>query len=285
MRYADVPASAAVTTAALFDTENFPLDQPDSADYERLVGSARTRLEEHNCVVIDGMVRSSTLEAMCGEAVAKAPWATYSEAWLNPYFSTPPRDCPADHPLRRLALRRHGMIRADRFDTDGMIRAVFENSDLTRFVAACLGYETLHTYRDPYGCVNVNIQQPGRDFSWHFDHNDFTVSILLQAPDDGGIFEYVPDIRTAEDENYDKVRKVLDGDRSRVCTLELSPGNLQLFRGGNTLHRVTAPKGRTDRLCLLLSYVENPDCMASPEYARRLWGEVHPMQTQAAAAV
>ena len=283
MRYADAPAGA-VTTAALFDTANFPIDQPDSAGYERLVGSARTGLAEHNCVVIDGMVRSSTLVAMCCEAVAQAPAATCTEAWLNPYFSTPPRDCPADHPLRRLALRRHGMIRADRFDTGGTIRAVFENSDLTRFVAACLGYETLHAWRDPYGCVNVNVQQPGRDFSWHFDHNDFTVSILLQAPDDGGVFEYAPDIRTAEDENYDEVRKVLDGDRSRVRTLELSPGNLQLFRGGNTLHRVTAPRGGTDRLCLLLSYVEDPDHMTSPEYARRLWGEVHPMQAQAAAA-
>ena len=139
MRYADAPAGA-VTTAALFDTANFPIDQPDSASYERLVGSARTGLAEHNCVVIDGMVRSSTLAAMCCEAVAQAPAATCTEAWLNPYFSTPPRDCPADHPLRRLALRRHGMIRADRFDTGGTIRAVFENSDLTRFVAACLGY-------------------------------------------------------------------------------------------------------------------------------------------------
>lgn len=53
MRDADAPACAAVTTAALFDTANFPIDQPDSADYERLVGSARTGLEEHNCVVID----------------------------------------------------------------------------------------------------------------------------------------------------------------------------------------------------------------------------------------
>ena len=34
-------------------------------------------------------------------------------------------------------------------DADGMIRAVFENSDPTRFVVACLGYEALHTYRDP----------------------------------------------------------------------------------------------------------------------------------------
>ncbi len=281
MDHAEAPAS----TAALFDTQSFPIDRPGSAGCERLVGSARAALEERNCAVVDGLVRPETLEAMRGEAAAGATRATYSEAWFNPYFSTPPRDRPAGHPLRRLALRRHGMIRADRFDADGTIRTVFANPDLTRFVAACLGLDTLHPYRDPYGCVNVNVQQPGREFSWHFDHNDFTVSILLQAPDEGGVFEYAPDIRTAEDENYDEVRKVLDGDRSRVRTLGLRPGSLQLFRGGNTLHRVTAPGGGTDRLCLLLSYVGDPGRVASPEYARRLWGEVHPLQAAAAAGL
>ena len=76
---------------------------------------------------------------------------------------------------------------------------------------------------------------------------------------------------------------MLDGDRGDVRVLDLQPGDLQLFRGGNTLHRVTAPSGDSDRLSLLLSYVEDPEHIATPEYAERLWGEVHPLHRQRAA--
>jgi hypothetical protein len=47
------------------------------------------------------------------------------------------------------------------------------------------------------------------------------------------------------------VKQVLDGDRTSVRTLFLRAGDLQLFKGGNTLHRVTAPIGE-DRHSLLL---------------------------------
>jgi len=280
----DMPASSGLSTDDLFDTARYPIGQSGTDAYRRLVEGARQALDDDNCAVLEGFIRDGSLEAMRREGRQRAPEATYTEAWLNPYFSTPPENCPPDHPLRRFALRRHGMVRGDRFGTDGTIWTVFKNSDLLRFVADCLGYERLHTYRDPFGCVNINVQQPGCEFSWHFDHNDFTVSVLLQAPEDGGLFEYAPDIRTADDERYDAVQEVLDGDRGRVRTLALRPGDLQLFRGGKTLHRVTAPEGATQRLSLLLSYVEHPDQIATPDYSERLWGEVHAMQRDPAAA-
>ena len=35
----------------------------------------------------------------------------------------------------------------------------------------------------------------GHYFPWHFDGNEFTVSILIQEAEEGGLFEFVPDIR------------------------------------------------------------------------------------------
>ena len=48
-------------------------------------------------------------------------------------------------------------------------------------------------------------------FPWHFDGNDFTVSILVQQAEQGGDFEYVPNIRTSDDENFEGVNKILNG--------------------------------------------------------------------------
>jgi hypothetical protein len=54
---------------------------------------------------------------------------------------------------------------------------------------------------------------------------------MLQECLEGGEFEYVPAIRTAEDENFAGVGAVLKGDRELVRCLRAAPGALTLFRG------------------------------------------------------
>lgn len=81
----------------------------------------------------------------------------------------------------------------------------------------------------------------------------------------------MPDLRS---ENYKGVKQVLDGNRSNVRSLRLVSGDLQFFRGGYTLHRVTSPEG-SDRRSLLVSYAAEPGAMTSAEKAIRIWGEVH----------
>ena len=275
-------AEAKSSTGELFDTERYPVDRRGSAAYLDMIKSARRGLDNGNCARLADFIRPSILTEMQAEAAALAPHAVYTRADLNPYFTVPPEDMTEDHPLRRVSPRRHGMVRGDSFARDGVIWAVFRNDDLRAFVADCLGYDSLYTYRDPYGCVNVNVQPAGQAFAWHFDNNDFTVSVGLKQPKDGGAFEYVPDIRSGSDENYDAVKEVLDGDRTHVRTLVLCAGDLQLFRGGYTLHRVTAPAGE-DRHSLLLSYVADPANIVSAEKAIRIWGEAHPLHNESAA--
>lgn len=265
-----------VSTVELFDIDHYPLHRPGSSEYTAVVERARYGLATNNCAQLENFLRPQLLAEILREGLVLAPAATYTRKDLNPYLEEPPQDTPASHPQSRFSTRVHGMVRADQFTNDSMIRAVFDNTDLCRFIADCLELEELYPYRDPFGCININVQPSGSEFAWHFDHNDFTVSLGLQQPEEGGFFEYAPNIRDVENENYNAVQSVLEGDRSRVRSLVLRPGDLQLFRGSNTLHRVTAPTSE-QRLSLLLSYVEDPDHIATPEYAHRIWGETHPL--------
>ena len=233
----------AFQTRELFNTDCFAIDRRDSQDYEAMLDQARLGLNTVSCAQLPDFIRPEILLLMQNEAEALSEDAVFHSANLNPYFSEPLKEMPADHPVMRFSPRRHGMVRGDKFDRRGAIWAVFENQDLCQFVADALGYETLYTYRDPFGCTNVNVQPNGCEFAWHFDNNEFTVSFGLKQPEKGGEFEYVPNLRSREDENYDGVKEVLDGNRSDLRTLKLHPGDLQLFRGGYTLHRVTAPVG------------------------------------------
>ena len=151
---------------------------------------------------------------------------------------------------------------------------------LKQFLAECLGKQELFIYEDPVSNMIVNVGKPGQQFNWHFDTNEFTITMLLQAAQSGGIFEYVPGLRSAQDECYTEVKDVLDGDRSRVRQLELNAGDLQFFLGRFSLHQVTANTGNDDRLLLIMSFSEKPGMIGSLARVKDLYGKVTEAHTQ-----
>lgn len=86
---------------------------------------------------------------------------------------------------------------------------------------------------------------------------------MLQPARSGGIYEYVPDIRTPDGENYDRVAQVLDGTESNVRQLDMDIGALVMFRGRYTIYRVTPVEGPDPRLVVVLSYDPEPGVMLS----------------------
>ncbi len=70
----------------------------------------------------------------------------------------------------------------------------------------------------------------GNGFPWHFDTNNYTVTLAIQNADEGGDFEYAANIRKGS-ENFDEVQKVLDGTSDKISSLKLEPGDLQIFKG------------------------------------------------------
>ncbi len=127
----------------------------------------------------------------------------------------------------------------------------------------------------------VNVGRPGQQFNWHFDTNEFTITMLLKAAAAGGYFEYVPNLRSADDERYDAVKRVLGGDRSRVRRLELHAGDLQFFLGRFSLHQVTENTGAGDRLLLIMSFAEKPGMIGSRERVQDLYGKITDAHRQA----
>jgi len=79
----------------------------------------------------------------------------------------------------------------------------------------------------------------------------------------GGDFEVVPRVRQADDERYDDVAAVLDGDRTRVEVLPMTPGTLLVFEGRHSLHRVSPVQGSRLRHVGLLAYDTSPGTVGS----------------------
>ena len=76
---------------------------------------------------------------------------------------------------------------------------------------------TVHRCADPLISLVISAMEPGGEQGWHFDDNEFVVSLLLQKPAVGGEFEYVPMIRSDDDPATDRIRARVRGRPRARC--------------------------------------------------------------------
>jgi hypothetical protein len=85
----------------------------------------------------------------------------------------------------------------------------------------------------------------------------------------------VPRLRSADDENLEGVRRLLQGDRSGVRSTSGAAGTLALFRGHYSPHRVTTITGPQPRIIAVLSYADTPDARLSAHIKQLFHGRTH----------
>lgn len=269
--------------ADIIDLERYPIHDLSGVRTQQLISDTHHKLMQDGCAVLKGFVKSTALIALVGECEKSAINAHAVHNKTNVYFSKDNPDLPQSHPARRFYERSNAFIPADNFGDGSALRAVYEYPGFAPFVRECLGEKAgrFFPYADPLADVIVNMADEGNGFPWHFDTNNFTVTLALQNADEGGEFEYAPNIR-AGDENLTEVARVLNGQSDLVKTLVLEPGDLQIFKGRYSLHRVAPLKGRTRRYVAIFSYVETSGMVGSVERTLQLYGKTLPIHHEQA---
>lgn len=272
-----------IDPSRFIDTERYPVDKPGSAPYAAMIETIHRELEADGCAVLKGFLRKDALPELVAEADQAAPHAHDSRNRTNVYFSQDDKTLDPSHPKRQFFDRSNAFIPADNFGETSALRAIYEWPEFFAFMREALDEpaDRFFRYGDPLADVIVNMAGEGNGFPWHFDTNNFTVTLAIQNADQGGDFEYAPNIRSGG-ENFDAVRDVLDETSDRVTTLRLEPGDLQIFKGRYSLHRVAPLKGKTPRYVAIFSYIEKEGMVGSPERTKQLYGKVLPVHLERA---
>jgi hypothetical protein len=270
-------SSEAWAVEGVVDTARYPLSEPGSAAWESVVSCTRDELRSVGCSVLPGFVRPSRSDALREEGARIAPLAYYDVETVNVYNIATDASLPADHPGRITMQRGNAFVSRDRIPRELIIHQLYASELFQRFVASCFELPRVYELADPLAGLCLNVVQPGMQHPWHFDTNEFTVSMLTQAPEAGGVFEYCPNIRSAQAENLDDVSAVLTGTGTRfIRRLSLRPGDLQLFKGRYSLHQVSTVQGGTARHTAIFAYTERPGVIGSVARTRQLFGRVLP---------
>jgi hypothetical protein len=270
-------AVAARMFAQVVNTADYPLADPESAAWQDVVSRTRQELRTVGCSVLPNFIRPEQCDALRLEGAALAPHAYYEVETVNAYNIATDIELPAGHPGRTTMERGNAFVSRDRIPRDAIIQQLYASELFKSFVASCFELPALYELADPLSGLCLNVITSGRSHPWHFDTNEFTVSMLTQESAEGGVFEYCPNIRSATAENFDDVRDVLAGRGERLIQrLTLRPGDLQLFKGRYALHQVSTVRGEPARHSAIFAYSERPGVIGSVARTRQLFGRVLP---------
>lgn len=263
------------------DLIKYPIHEVGPAR-KALIDESNLAIKDDGCVVLKGFIKQERISELVAECDRVESQGHRNFTRTNPYFLSDREDLPLTHPLRRFYDRSNAFVPADNFGSESILRAIFDWPAFSPFVKEVLGEENFFPYADPLADVTVNLAEEGGGFPWHFDTNNYTVTLAIQNAERGGDFEYSPMVRSLTDENYEIVEKVLDGDKNLIRTLKLEPGDLQIFKGRYSLHRVAPLAGLRKRYVAIFSYVAEPGMVSSPQRAKELYGRVLPIHLERA---
>lgn len=239
------------------------------------VEGCRELLDATGVLVLDDFFSERTIAEIVGSSAPQESNAYYANSTHNVYLTAVNEIFPADHPHNRQVASSKGLLADDEVPADSPLRSVYEDQYFRGFLCRILGISEIHPYDDQLSSINVHFAADGMELGWHFDNSAFAVTMLLQAPSAGGVFEYVPNVRDADagDQAYEAVGRVLDG-VTPVRTLDFSPGALVLFRGRNAMHRVTPTKGETTRMLVVFAFNDQPHVKLSESALKTFYGRL-----------
>ncbi len=256
----------------IVDLDRYPVGDIDATAARRVLERCRRELQTTGATQLEGFVRPAAVEQILIDAAVGRPHAHRTESTHNVYFTPADVSGDADDPRRALVRSAKYAIGFDRLGGASALRALYEWDGLTALVRSALGLERLYRDSDPVGACSIMVYDEGDELGWHFDNSEFAVTLMLAPSGQGGSFEYVPRLRSDENENYEAVRALLAGGRNGVRTMDGAAGTLALFQGRYSIHRVTPIRGATPRINAVLAYASAPEHKLTQETRELFYG-------------
>lgn len=241
----------------------FPLHQTGGDKYTALVKRCKDDLTRNGMFNLDGFMKAEAAQSEADRLIPRMAAESFNHARThNIYFKKEVEGLTSDHPAMKEHETSNNTLCADQL-LGGKVDAIYNWQPLVAFLAEVMDKPALYPMADPLASFNVMSYEEGQALNWHFDRSEFTVTLLLQAPENGGIFEYRTDLRRSDNPNFDGVARLLNGDDPEMQQMNVVAGTLNVFKGVNTPHRVTPIKGPRDRMIAVLTYYEREGAMFS----------------------
>ncbi|MDH3377309.1 MAG: 2OG-Fe(II) oxygenase [Gammaproteobacteria bacterium] len=253
----------------IVDLTNHPLQD------ESFRRACNRTLREEGVLVLHNFLQKAAVDSVRREGQDNQHLAFYTANHHNIYLAPPDPEFPTDHPRNREVISSKGCITTNQIPDDSAVSILYNAPEFREFLCVVLNEKELYEYADGLSSINLHYADAGQELGWHFDNSSFAITLMIQNPESGGEFEYVRDVRDADagEMNYDLTGRILDGDVA-VNRLSMNAGALVLFRGRNSMHRVTPVEGERTRILVVLAYNSAPGISLSESARMTFYGRL-----------
>lgn len=253
----------------IVDLETYPITQMDFST------TCRAALDETGVLVLKNFIRPVALTAMSVEGETKQAQAYFCAQSHSVYLTPDNPAYPDDHAANRKVVSSKGCVCDDVVGAASPLRTLYDDPSFRDFVSAVTGQSALHPYADPLSSINIHYANRGQELGWHFDNSSFAITLLIQKPDAGSRFEYIKGLRDADagEMNFEGVDALLNG-AVQPTVLSMEPGALVLFRGRNSIHRVSPNESDKTRMLAVLAYNAEPGVALSESARMTFYGRL-----------
>ncbi len=254
---------------AWINTHAHPIDD------ERYRKTCARRLDADGALVLPKFFTELFVATVLAESIGRESESFFAASTHNVWLAAGDDDLADDHIFNRQIVSTKGLLADDQIASGSPLRAVYDDEVFRSFIAAVVGVVQVHPYADDLSSVNVHFHRDSEELGWHFDNSSFAVTTLIQPPEAGGVFEYVKDLRNAEadEQNFDGVKNAIDA-RKSVQILDFETTDLVLFRGRNSMHRVTPSLGSRTRILVVLAFNTEPGIGLSDSAKQIFYGRI-----------
>lgn len=237
--------------------------------------ACRRTLDENGVLVLHDFLSPETIEAIRGEGRENQHLAYYTAGEHSVYLAPSDTAFDQEHPVNRQVTSSKGCITTDQIPPQSLLRIIYNDKLFKNFLCTVLQEDALYEYADPLSSINLHYAAEGQELGWHYDNSSFAITLLIQKPRAGAEFQYVKDARDADggDMAFELTGRILDGEIP-VTKLSMNEGSLILFRGRNSIHRVTPTEGDEIRMLVVLAYNSKPDVSLSESARMTFFGRL-----------
>ena len=271
VRFMKLPANMEnqMSLNEIVDLGTFPIADPEFRS------DCKKEFDENGVFVMPGFVLPEAIKSIQNEGETNRTKVYANTEQHTVYLSKPDPTYAQDHARNRLVTSSKGCLTDDQVPQESALRQLYDNPVFRDFLCDVLGEQQLHEYADPLSSINLHFHEKGQELGWHFDNSSFSITLMVQAPEMGGQFEYVTAVRNADngEMGFGDVADILDG-KTPVQTMEAQAGTLVFFRGRNSIHRVAPNVGTRTRMLAVLAYNAEPGVSLSETARMTFYGRL-----------
>ncbi len=246
----------------------------DEKFFETRAKYLKEKLGETGILVLTNFLSPEAIKQLQQEAAELKLMAYRSDSAYNVYVKAEDPNLPKDAPRNRQFKTTKGCIADDQIPKGSYLRTIYDSEIFRNFLCKILGIEAIYSYKDLLSSININYYDPGDALQWHFDNSDFAITLLVKKCAKGGEYQYFTNMRYKPngEEDYEQVRKIIDGE-IEPDKKSLSEGGLMIFRGNQSLHRVT-DIAAGERILITLNFNQKPGISLSEKSRQTFFGRI-----------